>query len=157
MPTTPTATEREKLIMQVFDAYKTAVFSKDVDALTALYDENVRVFDMWGKWSYNGIEAWRGIVANWFGSLGADRVAVDVHDVQMNFAQDVAIVHAFITYRGVSADGSELRAMDNRLTWALKQTDRSWKIIHEHTSAPIDFETSKVLLKRQPMTQSAGR
>ena len=38
--------------------------------------------------------------------------------------------------------------MQNRLTWVLKQKDGAWKIVHEHTSAPVDFETAKVILQR---------
>jgi ketosteroid isomerase-like protein len=68
--------------------------------------------------------------------------------VQIILAPDLAVVHAFVTYTGQSAEGKELRAMQNRLTWALKQQDGGWKIVHEHTSAPVDFETSKVLLQR---------
>ncbi|MEZ4514697.1 MAG: hypothetical protein R3C62_22720 [Chloroflexota bacterium] len=45
----------ERLILQVFEAHKTAVFSKNVAAFTSLYDPNVCVFDMWaaGKSSTN--------------------------------------------------------------------------------------------------------
>jgi uncharacterized protein (TIGR02246 family) len=140
--------EQAQLIEQVLEAYKAAVFAKDVDAFVALYDQEVRVFDMWGAWSYAGIAAWRGMVADWFGSLGSERVVIEMNDVQVIVAHDLAVAHAFVTYAGVSAEGKELRAMQNRLTWALKQNDGRWKIVHEHTSAPVDFETSKVLLQR---------
>ena len=143
--------ERTKPIMRVLDAYKAAVFAKDVDAFVALYDQDVCVFDMWGEWSYNGIEAWRGTVAAWFGSLGTERVAVDVDGVHTIVARaDVAVAHAFVTYKGVSAEGKELRAMHNRLTWALNQKGGAWRIVHEQTSAPVDFETSKVILQLRP-------
>lgn len=138
----------EKSIMQMLDAYKAAVFAKDVDAFVTLYDQDVCVFDMWGEWSYNGVEAWRGMVTAWFGSLGSERVVIDMNSVQTIVAHDVAIVYAFVTYKGVSAEGKELRAMHNRLTWTLKQKGGAWKIVHEHTSAPVDFETSKVILQR---------
>jgi ketosteroid isomerase-like protein len=51
--------EPEKPIIQVLDSYKAAVKAKDVDAFVALYDQDVRVFDLWGVWSYQGVEAWR--------------------------------------------------------------------------------------------------
>jgi len=140
--------ELERPIMQVLDAYKAAVFAKNVDAFVALYDQDVCVFDMWSKWSYNGIEAWRKLVTDWFGSLGTERVSVDVSDVRVVAAQDVAVVYAFVTYRGLSAEGEALRAMSNRLTLALKQRSGTWRIVHEHTSAPVDFETSKVIVQR---------
>jgi hypothetical protein len=43
----------------------------------------------------------------------------------------------------------ELRAMQNRLTWALKPAGSAWKIVHEHTSAPMGFKDSKVILQRE--------
>ena len=50
---------------------------------------------------------------------------------------------------GLSADGKELRSMDNRITWVLRRSvDGAWKIVHEHSSAPVDFDTGKDSLRR---------
>jgi uncharacterized protein (TIGR02246 family) len=135
-------------IMRIFEAYKAAVFAKDVDAFVALYDQDVCVFDLWSKWSYEGLEAWRGMVADWLGSLGTDRVAVEVDDVQTSVTDDLAVAHAFLTFKAISPEGRELRAMQNRLTWVLRQKSGAWKIVHQHTSAPVSFETFKVTLRR---------
>jgi uncharacterized protein (TIGR02246 family) len=140
-------TEPEGSIARMLDAYKAAVFAKDIDAFASLYDPDVRVFDLWGKWSYDGIQAWRAMAAGWFESLGTSRVVVDLDGVRTIVAHDVSIVHAFVIYKGISADGRELHAMRNRLTWVVRETAGAWKVIHEHTSAPVDFETSKVILQ----------
>ena len=140
--------ELEEQIKQIFEVYRTTVFAKDVDAFTALYDENIHVFDMWGKWSYDGIQAWRGMVTEWFGSLGNEKVGVDFSDMQIEAASDIFIAHAIVTYRGLSAEGKELRSMQNRLTWGLKNINGAWKIIHEHSSAPIAPETLKAILQK---------
>jgi ketosteroid isomerase-like protein len=142
-------TETEKQITQVFEAYKAAVFAKDVDAFTALYDNNVRVFDMWGKWSYDGIDAWRNMVIGWFGSLGNEKVGVDFSEIQITVSNDLSIAHAFVTYRGLSAEGKELRSMNNRLTCALRNKNGTWKIIHEHSSSPIENDTTKAIFQRK--------
>lgn len=150
-----TMNESEKLVMQILDAYKDAVFAKDVNAFVTLYDQDVRVFDqdvrvfdMWGRWSYDGKEAWLEMVTDWFGSLGTERVEVEFSDVQTTSAQDVAVAHAFVTYKGLSAEGETLRALQNRTTMVLRQMGDAWKILHEHSSAPADFETLKVILQR---------
>jgi ketosteroid isomerase-like protein len=140
--------EPEQPILQAIETYRAAVFAKDVDALVALYDPNVRTFDLWAQWSYDGIDAWRAMVAGWFEALGPDRVVVRFDHVQMRVAQDFAVVHAFVTYTGMSAEGQALRSMNNRLTWALLQKSGAWKIVHEHTSVPIDHETTKAILQR---------
>jgi uncharacterized protein (TIGR02246 family) len=138
----------EKVITAMLDSYRAAVLAKDVDAFVVLYDRNVRVFDTWGTWSYDGIEAWRGMVTEWFGSLGSERVAVEMDDIETIAGADVAVAHAVVTYKGLSAEGKELRSMQNRLTWALRREGGGWKIVHEHTSAPVDFETMKAMLHR---------
>jgi uncharacterized protein (TIGR02246 family) len=141
-------------IEQVLERYAAAVRAKDVDGYVAVYADDVRVFDMWGRWSYHGAEAWRAMAAEWFGSLGADQVAVEFEDVQMVVGDDVAVVHAFVTFKGLSDDGTESRAMNNRLTWALRKTaDGRWQVVHEHSSAPADFETGKVQLQRPASDQ----
>src|SRR5262249_3922498 len=115
----------------------------------ALYDEDVRVFDMWGRWSYDGAAAWREMVTDWFRSLGSDQVAVEFDEVHTVVGDEVVVADAFITYKGLSAEGEELRAMNNRLTWAVrKRSGGTWKVVHEHSSAPVDIETGKVQLHR---------
>jgi len=52
------------------------------------------------------------------------------------------------TFRGLTAEGEELRSMNNRLTWILRRDGHAWKITHEHTSAPAGDE-GKVGLRRQ--------
>lgn len=137
-------------IEQALDGYATAVRAKNVDGFVSLYANDVLVFDLWGRWSYEGTEAWRAMAAEWFASLGDEQVAVEFDDVRTIVGSDIAVVHAFVTYRGLSADGDELRAMNNRLTWALrKMADGEWKIVHEHTSAPAAFETGTVELQRR--------
>jgi uncharacterized protein (TIGR02246 family) len=129
--------------------YAAAVRAKDVDRFVAIYASDVRVFDLWGRWSYDGAAAWRGMATEWFGSLGDEQVGVEFEDVQTLVGDGVAVVHAFITFKGLAADGTELRAMNNRFTWALRKTsDETWQVVHEHSSAPVDPETAKVELKR---------
>lgn len=135
-------------IRQVMDAYTAAVFAKDVERIIALYAPDVRIFDLWSTWSYDNASAWRGMVTSWFDSLGTAQVAVGWDAVQITIANDIAVVHAFISYADVSASGEVQRAMQNRLTWILKPHDGSWKIVHEHTSAPVDGESMQVILQR---------
>lgn len=133
---------------EVLEGYAAAVRAKDVDAFVGLYSDDVRTFDLWSVWSYDGKAALREMVAEWFGSLGTDVVAVEFDEVRSEAGDGVASVSAFTTFRGLSADGEELRSMNNRLTWVLRrEDDGSWKIVHEHTSAPAGDE-GKVQLRR---------
>lgn len=138
----------EHPIAGMLKAYKADVFAKDVDAVAALYDQDVCLFDLWGQWSYNDVAEWRGMLSNWFGSLRNEMVIVDVDNVPTIVAPDVVVAHALLIYRSVSANGDKLNSMFNRLTWVLKRKGGEWKIVHEHTSAPVDSTTLKVILQR---------
>jgi ketosteroid isomerase-like protein len=141
-------TDIDKSIARVLESYKAAVYAKDVDAFMRLYDPGVRVFDAWGVWSYEGSEAWQQAVEGWFQSLGAERVKVTFDAVKTSEGRESAVVSAVVTYAGVSAQGEELRSMQNRLTWALRVSGHVLRIAHEHTSAPIGFEDQKAILQR---------
>ena len=133
---------------EMLEAYAAAVRAKDVDAFVGLYEDGVRTFDLWSVWSYDGKDALRGMVTEWFGSLGTDVVAVEFDEVRTQAGNDVGSLSSFLTYRGLSAEGEELRSMNNRLTWVLRRDgDGAWKIAHEHTSAPAG-EEGKVQLRR---------
>jgi uncharacterized protein (TIGR02246 family) len=134
---------------EMLTAYAAAVRAKDADAFLGLYADDVRNFDLWSEWSYDGKDALRGMVAEWFGSLPDDEiVVVKFDDVRTQSGSDVAAVSAFTTFAAVAPDGTELRSMNNRLTWILrKDAGGAWKIVHEHTSAPAGDE-GKVQLRR---------
>jgi uncharacterized protein (TIGR02246 family) len=133
---------------QMLEQYAAALRAKDLDAFVDLYADDARTFDLWSEWSYDGKDALRGMVTEWFGSLGDDLVAVEWDEVRTEAGEEVAALSAFLTFRGLSADGEELRSMNNRLTWVLrKDGDGAWKIAHEHTSAPAG-DQGKVQLRR---------
>lgn len=142
-------TTSEQSILEILDRYRSAVAAKDVDAFAALYDDEVLVFDLWGRWCHRGLAAWRAMAAQWFGSLADDeRVLVEFSDTQVAVAHDLATAHAFVTYRAVSASGTHRRSLDNRLSATLRLKDGRWKIVHEHTSAPVDTDSGRVQLQR---------
>lgn len=134
---------------EMLAAYAAAVRAKDVDAFLRLYADDVRTFDLWSVWAYDGKSSLRDMVSEWFGSLGDDEVvAVEFDEVRAQSGEDVAAVSAFTTFRALSSQGDELRSMNNRLTWVLRKADDgTWKIVHEHTSAPAGDE-GKVQLRR---------
>ena len=99
---------------QILEAYAAAVRAKDVVAFMDLYADDVRNFDLWNEWSYNGKDALRGMVAEWFGSLGDDEeVLVEWDDVRAQPGEDVAGLSAFLTYSAVTPAGEKLRSMNN--------------------------------------------
>lgn len=129
--------------------YAAAVHAKDVTAFAALYDEEVRCFELWGSWASEGREAWRAMAAGWFGSLGDERVVVTVDGLRTEpVAGDLAAGSAFLRYSAVAPDGRVLRFLDNRITLVARLRDGQWRIVHEHTSAPVEHGSAKAVLQR---------
>jgi ketosteroid isomerase-like protein len=140
--------DTEKQVLRVLETYKSAVLAKNVETLMHVYDPEVRVFDAWGTWSYEGADAWRVAIEGWFSSLGSETVRVTFDEVKILSGLGFASVSAIVTYASISAQGQELRAMQNRISWMLEMSGHALRVIHEHTSAPIGFEDSKAILKR---------
>lgn len=134
-------------ILKVLKDYAAAIYTKDLKAVAALFDDNVCVFDMWDIWSYQGIAAWRAMVREWFEGLGSERVVVDMENVSTLSTPHLAWASAYVKYTAVSAAGERLRSLENRLSWVLKPQDGTWKIIHEHSSCPIDHATMKAIMR----------
>jgi ketosteroid isomerase-like protein len=132
-----------------FETYKSAVLNKEVDTLMALYGEDFIAFDMWGPWSYAGEGPWREMNQGWLESLGSESVVVEFDDIITVSGGDIAAAYATVTYKAVSETGAVLRSMQNRLTWVAKPKDGAWKIVHQHTSAPIDPGTMSAILRRE--------
>ena len=138
----------DKPVERVLGVYASAVLAKDVGAFMQLYDPDVRIFDAWGVWSYQGADAWQIAVEGWFASLGAERVRVEFTDVKTVGGRDLTVLGAIVAYTALSPASEPLRSMHNRITWALRTSGHSMRIVHEHTSAPIGFEDQKAILQR---------
>lgn len=144
MTLSATDTDTPAAIRQLLHGYTQSVLAKDVEAFVALYAADVRVFDMWHRWSHDGQQPWREMVQGWFGSLRDERVLVAFSEVRTRVAQDLAVLHAFVSFAAIDAGGATLRSMTNRITMALVRQGDGWKIVHQHTSAPIDGETKAI-------------
>ena len=140
--------------MPSFDAnsflaiYTAAVLKKDVEGLMALYDPHIVAFDMWSDWSLEGAGSWGDMNRAWLGSLGSETVVVEFDDIHVFPGDDIAGLSAIVTFSARAETGKALRSMQNRLTWVAARRGNSWKIVHQHTSAPIDPRNLTAILRR---------
>ena len=137
-----------KAIEALLETYKSAVYQKDVAAFTSIFDEQVLVFDIWQQWTYEGLPAWRDMAQGWFTMLGTNRDVVTFSNINIQSSGALATATALVRFTNVSEKGEELRYLENRLTWVVQQKEGGWKVIHQHTSSPINFETMQVILQR---------
>ena len=144
--------ELDSAVAKLQASYASAVLQRDAEAFARLYDPAVRIFDAWGIWEYRGAEPWRRAVEGWFASLGTKKVKATFSDTESHGSLAIAITSAIVTYASFSAEGEEVRSMQNRITWGLRTTGHVLRIVHEHTSAPVGFEDMKAILHRPPRT-----
>ncbi|TNU73374.1 DUF4440 domain-containing protein [Miniimonas arenae] len=137
-------------VVQLARAYSERAGALDVDAFLTLYDPDVVVFDLAMSASGVGLDSWRRGVESWFGMLEpGQRNIAEITDVTVLGDGPVVAAHARARYAvegGEAGDGEDAFAMINRLTWVVRQGDDGvWRIVHEHTSAPIELETGKAI------------
>ena len=133
----------------VMAEYASAVLAKSPARLAALYAPEVRVFDAWDVWVFEGLDAWSRNLRDWLGSLGDEGVRVEFDEVRIIRLGGAASMSAIVTYAAVDARGRVVRSMQNRLSWFLTEAAGRWTIAHEHSSAPIGFQDQKAILQRR--------
>ena len=127
--------------------YAAAVGTRDVAAFMALYADDVLIFDTWNRFSLSGAAAWGAAVTQWFGSLGEETLQATVRPLAVRGGAGLVGIGALVTYSARSPAGELLRTMDSRLSWLVSDTGAAWRIVHEHTSNPVDDATLKGILQ----------
>lgn len=132
-------------IAEVLRAYADCVLRKDAAGFSALYDDDVEVFDAWDTWRLQGRAAMRGMASAWFGAMGDNRVEVTFAGVQAHAGTDLAALSALVTYTAVTADGTVVGSRPNRMSMVLRRTPDGWRVVHEHTSVPVGFTSGQAV------------
>lgn len=138
----------EQMARRVMDQYAAAALARDAAALIRLYDPKARIFDAWGVWEYADLAQWQLAVEGWFSSHPDEKIVVSFQDVHVLGSRELAGVSATVTYAGVSAQGEQVRSMQNRISWVLRTSGHVLRIAHEHTSSPVGFEDQKAILRK---------
>lgn len=135
----------ESEITRICELYQDFVYNKDYVALANLYHENMQAFDLWGNGIYENKTDWSNNLKNWLTSLNNEKVKVNFESVKIEANGTLGFAHALVTYRAIDENNVELRKMKNRLSWGLIKIGNEWLIAHQHTSVPIEFETTKAI------------
>lgn len=128
-----------------FTIYKQTAWNKDIDSMIALYDNEVMIYDMWAKGYQTGLSEWSGVIKDWLSSLGEEKVNVTFEMITLHESGDVAFASALVSYQAIAPDGNILRSMKNRITLGFQNKNDVWKVIHQHTSAPINDALTAIL------------
>lgn len=132
-------------LQDYFTIYKQAAWHKDIESMISLYDDNVVIYDMWTNGYQKGLIEWSSAIKDWLGSLGEEKVNVIFEMIEIHESGDVGFGSALITYQAISTNNTILRSMKNRLTIGFHKEKDMWKVIHQHTSAPINSKLVAIL------------
>ena len=133
-------------IKEFFEIYQTSAWNKDTMAMINLYDEQVIVFDMWDRGYELNALAWFKIIEDWLGSLNEENVKVEFEMVQIHQSDKIGFASALIQFQAISDNGAILRSMKNRITLGFSKFEYGWKVIHQHTSAPVSSDRLTAIL-----------
>jgi len=133
-------------IEDFFKIYQKSAWDKDTSAMISLYDEHALIFDMWDQGYISNSSEWSKIITDWLGSLGEEKVKVEFEMVKIHQSGDVGFASALIQFQAISSEGAVLRGMKNRISLGFSKSEDGWKVIHQHTSAPVSSEGLTAIL-----------
>ena len=132
-------------VSDFFSLYKKYAWDKDIKGMIALYADDVVIFDMWNDARLEGLTKWSNVIEQWLGSLKDERVNVIFDNIKIHTGEAISFASAIVGYQAISADNKILRSMRNRITLGFIRVDNGWKVVHQHTSAPIDTNLQAIL------------
>jgi ketosteroid isomerase-like protein len=135
-----------KTIQNFFTIYKQSAWEKDTKSMIELYDDNVVIFDMWKQGYQTGLIEWSVVIKDWLGSLGGEKINVTFEMIEIHEGHKVGFASALIAFQAISVDNTVIRSMRNRITLGfVKKNIDEWKVVHQHTSAPINSDLEAIL------------
>lgn len=113
--------------------------------MIGLYDDNAVIFDMWKQGYQTGLAEWSIVIKDWLGSLGEEKVNVIFEMIEIHEGDNVGFGSALITFQAISIGNIIIRSMKNRITLGFIKEKDVWKVVHQHTSAPINSDLEAIL------------
>lgn len=133
----------------IMNNYCESAQTKDLALHLSLYSDDVYLYDCWDTWEIKGKEALSESVEDWFDGLVEEEVNLKVQFIDPIFesTDSLAFIHSEVLFTAYDKDNYELRHISNRFTFNLKKMNNEWKIIHQHSSLPINPSTAKMMIK----------
>ncbi len=137
-------------IRQVLDRWGKAFRAKDLDAVMAVYapgDATV-AYDILPPLQRVGRDAYRKNYEEFFAQYDGP-IDYELRDLRIVAGNDVAFLHSVERISGILKNGQKSEVWI-RATSGLLKINGKWLIVHDHISAPVDFETGKAALDLKP-------
>ena len=135
-------------IQALINTYREAVMTKNVDKVMALYADDIVSFDAIKALQFKGKAAYR---AHWEACMQMcpGPHVFEFHEIAIEAADNLAFAH-WVTHCGGTNDKGETQSCWMRATACYRPVNGTWKIVHEHWSAPFDPMSGSTLFDVQP-------
>lgn len=135
-------------IQTLINTYRDAVMTKNVDKVMTLYTDDILSFDAIKALQFKGKAAYR---AHWEACMEmcSGPHVFEFHEIAIETANNLAFAH-WVTHCGGTNDKGETQSCWMRATACYRQVGGTWKIAHEHWSAPFDPMSGSTLFDVQP-------
>jgi uncharacterized protein (TIGR02246 family) len=130
------------------DRWTKAFAAKDVDAIMALYADDVIAYDVVPPLQYRGKAEYRTDYQQ-FLSQYADNVKVEVRDLHVGANSDLGYAAGLELISGTLKNGHKSEVWV-RFTSLFRKSGGRWLDFHDHVSVPADIESGKAMLDLKP-------
>lgn len=142
-------TPAETAIRALMEDWIAALRARDLDRLVSHYAPDLTFFDFVPPLSCQGAAAyrqkWEHMLPMFQGEIG-----YEVSGLQIHAEGSLGLAHCLNRIRDLSSSDRESPAPWVRITLGFRLIDGAWKVIHEHISVPIRFETMQPAMDLRP-------
>ncbi|HSB09535.1 MAG TPA: SgcJ/EcaC family oxidoreductase [Blastocatellia bacterium] len=144
------AANNEVEIRQLLDRWGKAFRAKDLEGVMSVYAPgNATVaYDIVPPLQCVGRDAYRRNYEEFFAQYDGP-LDYEIRDLRIVAANDVAFIYCVERMSGTLKNGQK-SDLWIRATSGLRKINGKWLIVHDHISAPVDFETGKAVLDLKP-------
>jgi uncharacterized protein (TIGR02246 family) len=145
------ANEDEVAVKEIrgwLDRWTKAFTAKDVDAIMALYTDDVVAYDVVPPLQYIGKAEYRTDFLQFLSQYG-DNVKVEVRDLHVGANGDLGYAAGLELISGTLKNGQKSEVWV-RFTSLLRKSSGRWLDFHDHVSVPADIESGKAMLELKP-------
>jgi ketosteroid isomerase-like protein len=131
----------EAEVLRIIADQQKAVCAKDVDRIMSHYAAEFCVFNVKPPIQIREAAEWRRVwetsLAHFPASFG-----METRDVSITMSSELAVAHYLARFTGLPGEPFWFR-----VTAVYRRMEGKWKIVHEHSSAPFDPETLRVVFR----------
>jgi uncharacterized protein (TIGR02246 family) len=146
----PNTAKSEAEIHELLAEWQKAFTEKDLDGVMSMYapGDAVVAFDVSPPLQYKGKDSYRKSYENFFVAYEGP-LKLEMHDTRMMVDGDLAVFTALERISG-TLKGGQKSAVWVRATSIFRRIDGEWFDVHDHISAPVDFEKGTAVLDLAP-------